>query len=30
VNPSPYMFYVDFGDLTIAGSSPESAVRMNS
>jgi anthranilate synthase component 1 len=28
VNPSPYMFFIDFGDLTIAGSSPESAVRL--
>ncbi len=28
INPSPYMYYLDFGDLTLAGSSPESAVRM--
>jgi anthranilate synthase component 1 len=28
VNPSPYMFFMDFTDLTIAGSSPESAVRL--
>lgn len=28
INPSPYMFFLDFGDLAIAGSSPESAVRM--
>ncbi len=29
VNPSPYMFYLDLGDVVVAGSSPESAVRMN-
>lgn len=28
INPSPYMYFLDFGDLTLAGSSPESAVRM--
>jgi anthranilate synthase component 1 len=28
VNPSPYMFFMDFPGLTIAGSSPESAVRL--
>jgi len=28
VNPSPYMFYVRHGDLTIAGSSPELMVRV--
>jgi anthranilate synthase component 1 len=26
-NPSPYMFYLDFGDFQIAGSSPEVLVR---
>ena len=28
VNPSPYMFYMDFPELTLAGSSPESAVKL--
>lgn len=28
INPSPYMYFLDFGDLTLAGSSPESAVKM--
>ncbi|NUP89363.1 MAG: anthranilate synthase component I [Candidatus Sumerlaeia bacterium] len=28
VNPSPYMFYLQFGDLKIAGSSPEILVRV--
>ena len=28
VNPSPYMFFMHFGDMTIAGSSPETMVRM--
>jgi anthranilate synthase component 1 len=28
VNPSPYMFYVTFGDLKIIGSSPEMLVRV--
>jgi anthranilate synthase component 1 len=27
VNPSPYMFYLQFGDLRVAGSSPEILVR---
>ncbi|MDD1666531.1 MAG: anthranilate synthase component I family protein [Methanomicrobiales archaeon] len=28
INPSPYMFYLDFGDLKIVGSSPEMLVRV--
>lgn len=28
VNPSPYLFYIDFGDLTLVGSSPEVLVRV--
>jgi len=28
LNPSPYMFYFDFGDLKVAGSSPEALVRL--
>jgi anthranilate synthase component 1 len=28
VNPSPYMFYISFGDLKIIGSSPEMLVRV--
>ncbi len=28
VNPSPYMFYLKFGDLKVAGSSPEVLVRV--
>jgi len=27
VNPSPYMFYLNFGDLKLVGSSPETLVR---
>lgn len=27
-NPSPYMYYVDFGDYTILGTSPESLVKV--
>ncbi len=27
VNPSPYMYYVDFGDLVVAGASPEMMTR---
>jgi len=27
-NPSPYLFYIDFGDFQIAGSSPESLVTL--
>jgi len=29
LNPSPYMFFLDFGDLKIAGSSPEALVRLH-
>jgi anthranilate synthase component 1 len=29
LNPSPYMFYIDFGDLQVAGSSPEALVKLN-
>jgi anthranilate synthase component 1 len=28
INPSPYMFYLDFGDLRVVGSSPEMLVRV--
>jgi anthranilate synthase component 1 len=28
INPSPYMFYLDFGDLQVAGASPEVLVRV--
>lgn len=28
INPSPYMFYLDFGDLQLAGASPEMLVRL--
>lgn len=28
INPSPYMFFLDFGDLTAAGASPEMLVRV--
>jgi anthranilate synthase component 1 len=28
INPSPYMYYCDLGDLRIAGSSPEALVQM--
>ncbi len=28
INPSPYMFYLDFGDLEVAGASPEVLVRV--
>ncbi|MFH1068298.1 MAG: anthranilate synthase component I [Candidatus Glassbacteria bacterium] len=28
INPSPYMFYLKFGDLKVAGSSPEVLVRV--
>jgi anthranilate synthase component 1 len=28
INPSPYMFYLDFGDLKVVGSSPEMLVRV--
>lgn len=29
INPSPYMFYLDFGDFHLIGSSPEALVRLN-
>jgi anthranilate synthase component 1 len=29
LNPSPYMFFFDFGNLKVAGSSPEALVRLN-
>ena len=29
LNPSPYMYYCDLGDLTVVGSSPEALVRLN-
>ena len=29
INPSPYMYYLKFGDLQLAGSSPEILVRVN-
>jgi anthranilate synthase component I len=28
INPSPYMFFMQFGDMIIAGSSPETMVRL--
>ena len=28
INPSPYMYYIDIGDRTIAGSSPEAMVKL--
>jgi anthranilate synthase component 1 len=28
LNPSPYMFYIDLGDLQVAGSSPEALVKL--
>lgn len=28
INPSPYMFYLDFGDMQIVGASPETLVRL--
>ena len=28
INPSPYMFYLDFGDLELAGASPETLVSL--
>ncbi len=30
LNPSPYMFYLDLGDVQVAGSSPEALVRLRS
>lgn len=29
LNPSPYMFYFDFGGIRVAGSSPEALVKLN-
>ncbi len=29
LNPSPYMFYFEFGDLKVVGSSPEALVRLH-
>ena len=29
INPSPYMFYFDFGDVRVVGSSPEALVKLN-
>lgn len=29
LNPSPYLFYLDFGDLQLVGSSPEALVKLN-
>ncbi len=29
LNPSPYMFYLDFGDLQVVGSSPEALVKLH-
>jgi anthranilate synthase component 1 len=29
INPSPYMFYFDYGDLQVVGSSPEALVRLH-
>ncbi len=29
LNPSPYMFYVDLGDVQVVGSSPEALVRLH-
>lgn len=29
INPSPYMFYLDFNDFQLIGSSPEALVRLN-
>ena len=29
VNPSPYMFYCELGDLTVVGSSPEALVKLS-
>ena len=30
LNPSPYMFYIDFGDYQLIGSSPETLVKLES
>ncbi|MBT8108411.1 MAG: anthranilate synthase component I family protein [Gammaproteobacteria bacterium] len=29
LNPSPYMFFLEFGDLQVVGSSPEALVKLN-
>jgi anthranilate synthase component 1 len=29
LNPSPYMYFVDFGDLQVVGSSPEALAKLN-
>ncbi len=29
LNPSPYMFFFDFGDMQVVGSSPEALVKLN-
>ena len=29
LNPSPYMFYLEFGDIKVVGSSPEALVRLH-
>ena len=29
LNPSPYMYFCDFGDLAVVGSSPEALVKLN-
>jgi anthranilate synthase component 1 len=29
INPSPYMFFFDFGEVKVVGSSPEALVRLN-
>ena len=29
LNPSPYMFFLEFGDLKVVGSSPEALVKLN-
>lgn len=29
INPSPYMYFCEMGDLTVVGSSPEALVRLN-
>ena len=29
INPSPYMYFLDFEDFEIAGASPESLVKVN-
>lgn len=28
INPSPYLYFLDFGDITVAGSSPEMLIRV--